>query len=206
MRRFWLLLCLSSVVAGQSCTENASDGTKVRISLASGLKDKAYMWNENEMFLFRSTLAYAMRKHMQGSDFQVSNILVCRETQRVSFWFVVTSSMDNSTLISKEMVREAVRKSRDRINGAFQLTDQTLEFLGIEAIMPPQPEHIDSRWMIVFSVFISLVVFVLLLMIMLSVVQKKRKRNEKTKKETCEEEIYRNTVVVQGICNSTFSD
>lgn len=40
---------------------------------------------------------------------RVNNIVVCNETSRVSFWFVVTSPQTADLLIEKSVVEEAVR-------------------------------------------------------------------------------------------------
>lgn len=39
----------------------------------------------------------------------MDNIVVCNETSRVSFWFVVTSPSNGNELIDKSVVEEAIR-------------------------------------------------------------------------------------------------
>lgn len=41
----------------------ADQSIKVRISLISALGEKAYEWNDNEMYLFQASVAYAMREY-----------------------------------------------------------------------------------------------------------------------------------------------
>uniref|UniRef100_A0A3P9L7Y6 Si:dkey-194e6.1 n=1 Tax=Oryzias latipes TaxID=8090 RepID=A0A3P9L7Y6_ORYLA len=177
LERVILLLCVLPVLAAQNCKPNAPEGHKVRLSIKTALGDEAYDWNENELFLFQSTMAYAMRR-LKGQQFTVSNIVVCNETPRVSFWFVVTSPQDPSQLVPKGEVEEAVRKSRNRINQAFMLSDSTLEFIGILPTLAAPVEPPTPTWLIVFGVVMGLVVAGIFILLVLSSVQKKRKKNK----------------------------
>uniref|UniRef100_UPI003A9A66D7 Pteronotus davyi ACE2 ectodomain n=1 Tax=Pteronotus davyi TaxID=94956 RepID=UPI003A9A66D7 len=109
---------------------------KVRISLKSALGDKAYEWNDNEMYFFQSSVAYAMRVYFsnfknQTTPFGVENVQVRNLKPRVSFNFFVTSPKNVSDIIPRSEVVEAIRMSRGRINDAFRLDDNSLEFLGL---------------------------------------------------------------------------
>ncbi|XP_053178293.1 collectrin [Scomber japonicus] len=213
LEKVLLLLCLSSALAQQLCVPDASDGYKVRLSIKTALGDKAYDWDDNEMFLFRSILAFAMRSHFKGQEFNVSNIIVCDVTPRVSFWFVVMSPDNPSVLIDKGEVEQAVRQSRFRINSAFLLTDQTLEFLGIPPTLAAPYDPATPPWLIVFGVVIGIVGAGIIALLVSSVVQKKRKKNEKTEDDAVYEEAQVNTMengtlhVSQiGVYNISFSD
>ncbi|XP_067453774.1 collectrin [Thunnus thynnus] len=206
LEKVLFLLCLSSALAERLCRPDASDGYKVRLSIKSALGDEAYVWNENEMFLFRATLAFAMRNQLNGLEFQVSNIIVCDETPRVSFWFVVTLPHNTSRLVDKEDVEQAVRQSRNRINSAFLLTDKTLEFIGIPPTMAAPVNPDTPPWLIVFGVVMGAVVAGIVVLLVSSLVRNKRKKNEKTEDE---EKTMENGVAhenLAGVYNMSFSD
>ncbi|XP_036396743.1 collectrin [Megalops cyprinoides] len=188
-----LLLALASALATNLCKPEADNGYKVRLSIKTALGDKAYEWNESEMFLFRATLAFAMRKHFNTETYDVSNILVCNDTPRVSFWFVVTKPENTSQLVPGAQVEVAVRKSRNRINSAFLLTDQTLQFLGIPPTLAAPYEPATPPWLIVFGVVISLVTIGILALLISTFVQKRRKGKAMPEEEKMEN-VYENSL------------
>ncbi|XP_077389682.1 collectrin [Festucalex cinctus] len=183
---FLLSLALSS--AQQLCAPGASDGYKVRLSIRTALGDDAYVWNQNEMFLFRATLAFAMRTHLQGEQFEVANIVVCDETPRVSFWFVVTWPNDASRLVDGGEVELAVRKSRNRINSAFLLTERTLEFVGISPTLAAPALPATPPWLIAFGVVMGAVCAGFVVLVASSAVQKRRKKKENVEAVTEDED------------------
>lgn len=207
-----LLLCVSSAVAQDLCRPDSSVGYKVRISIKTALGDQAYDWNDTEMFLFRATVAYAMRSHFVGQVYEVSNIIVCEETPRVSFWFVVTSPSDTTTLVSTQHVEEAVRKSRNRINSALLLSDNTLEFIGIAPTIQAPFIHDTPPWLIAFGVVMGLVLAGIVILLVSSVTQKKRKKKRQNPIEENEEEEERRSTRGEnkgqggGVYNMSFSD
>ncbi|XP_034556220.1 collectrin [Notolabrus celidotus] len=195
-----VLLCVLSAVAEPLCRPDASVSNKVRLSIKTALGDEAYAWDDNEMFYFRATVAYAMRRQIMGQIFEVSDILVCNETARVSFWFVVTRP-NTGVLVGKEHVNEAVRKHRDRFNNAFMLTDDTLEFIDIPPILTAPFEPDTPPWLIVFGVVMGVVFAGIIFLIGSSVVQTKRKKKQKTVGVNEE-----SNAVNEGAYNMSFSD
>ncbi|XP_067422246.1 angiotensin-converting enzyme 2 [Emydura macquarii macquarii] len=140
-----------------------SNSIKVRISLKSALGDDAYKWDENELYLFKSSIAYAMRKYFsevknQTITFQSTDILIRDVTQRISFYFTVSMPGNVSDVVPKTEVETAIRMSRGRINEAFKLDDNTLEFEGILPTLAPPYEPAVTVWLIVFGVVIGAVV------------------------------------------------
>uniref|UniRef100_A0A8C3A0I8 Collectrin, amino acid transport regulator n=1 Tax=Cyclopterus lumpus TaxID=8103 RepID=A0A8C3A0I8_CYCLU len=170
---------------------------KYLFSINSALGDQAYVWNENEMFLFRATLAFAMRTYSDGQEYDVANVVVCDETPRVSFWFVVTSPLDASLLVDKRRVEEAVRKSRSRINSAFLLTDDTLEFIGIPPTLEAPVAPDTPPWLIAFGVVMGGVGAGIVVLLVSSV---KRDGEEETGGKT------ENEAASDAIYNMSFSD
>ncbi|KAM8888824.1 collectrin [Synchiropus picturatus] len=179
LEKLGFLLFLWTALADPLCEPGASNGYKVRLSIKTALGDDAYTWNQHEMYFFRSTIAFAMRKHFPERLFQESNVVICDETPRVSFWFVVTSPDDTTQLVQKSHLEAALRKSRQRINSAFLLDDYTLEFIGISPTLAPPVTHDTPPWLIVFGVVMGLVVVGIVVLLVGSHIQKTRKKTEK---------------------------
>ncbi|XP_076846275.1 collectrin [Brachyhypopomus gauderio] len=200
------LLTAAPVLADNRCSKDVCDdyGYKVRISIKTALGEAAYKWNENEMFLFRATVAFAMRISTGIDTFSVSDVLVCNETERVSFWFVVTSPDNTSQLVSRGDVEAAVKRSRNRINSAFLLTDQTLEFVGIPPTLAPPISYDTPPWLIVFGVVMGVVcagIIILLLSTLLG-----RRRSKKNNVDGEEEEESGGRVTANGILCEDLGD
>uniref|UniRef100_A0A8C0SJM8 Angiotensin-converting enzyme n=1 Tax=Canis lupus familiaris TaxID=9615 RepID=A0A8C0SJM8_CANLF len=148
----------------------ADQSIKVRISLKSALGEKAYEWNNNEMYLFRSSIAYAMRQYFsevknQTIPFVEDNVWVSDLKPRISFNFFVTSPGNVSDIIPRTEVEEAIRMYRSRINDVFRLDDNSLEFLGIQPTLGPPYEPPVTIWLIVFGVVMGVVVVGIVLLI-----------------------------------------
>ncbi|NXI50563.1 ACE2 enzyme, partial [Chloroceryle aenea] len=144
-------------------TPYSANAIKVRISLKAALGDQAYEWDESELFLFKASVTYAMRKYFaevkqQKVNFQITDIHVGELTQRVSFYLTVTMPGNISDVVPKADVENAIRMSRGRINEAFRLDDNTLEFVGILPTLATPYEPPVTVWLIIFGVVISLVV------------------------------------------------
>lgn len=207
LEKILFLLCAAAALAQDLCQPDSPDAYKVRLSIRTALRQQAYPWNDSELYLFRAMLAYAMRNY-SGQQYDVSNIVVCEETARVSFWFVVKSVNDPTTLIGKEHVAHAIRMSRNRINNAFLLTDQTLEFLGIPPTLASPVVPATPPWLIVFGVVMGLVVVGIIFLVVSGVVQRRRKNNKKAPEED-EEMTSANGFPCESpsaIYNMSFSD
>ncbi|KAJ6667565.1 hypothetical protein lerEdw1_016686 [Lerista edwardsae] len=150
-------------------SQDKNYSVKVRISLKTALGGAAYEWNANEMFLFTSTIAYAMRQYFSEKKnetvaFQAKDVHVGEETQRISFIFAVTMP-DTTDLVPKSEVEAAIRLSRGRINEVFMLNDQTLEFIDILPTLAPPYEPPVTVWLIVFGVVLGIVAIALVALI-----------------------------------------
>uniref|UniRef100_A0AAY4C5X9 Angiotensin-converting enzyme n=1 Tax=Denticeps clupeoides TaxID=299321 RepID=A0AAY4C5X9_9TELE len=184
-------------VAIDPYSENA---IKVRLSLKAGLGDEAYAWNSNEMYLFKATIAYAMRQYYleikgQQINFVSDNVYTYNEKQRISFFFIVTDPADPVKIIPKADIEAAIKLSRGRINSVFLLDDDTLEFVGLQATLAPPAEQPVTVWLVVFGVVMSLVVVMGVILIVKGF--QDRKRVEETARNPYESEK-------DGINNSAF--
>ncbi|XP_044620396.1 angiotensin-converting enzyme 2 [Equus asinus] len=165
----------------------ADQSIKVRISLKSALGEKAYEWNDNEMYLFQSSVAYAMRVYFlkaknQTILFGEEDVWVSDLKPRISFNFFVTSPKNASDIIPRTDVEEAIRMSRSRINDAFRLDDNTLEFLGIQPTLGPPYQPPVTVWLIAFGVVMGLVVVGIVVLIVTGI-RGRRKKNQARSEE-----------------------
>uniref|UniRef100_A0A8C9WGU1 Angiotensin-converting enzyme n=1 Tax=Scleropages formosus TaxID=113540 RepID=A0A8C9WGU1_SCLFO len=105
-----------------------------------------YPWNDNEMYLFKSTIAFAMH---------------------CSFGTVFIKTKYHHMC--------PLRLSRDRINGVFKLDDTTLEFEGILSTLSPPVEPPVTVWLIAFGVVMGLVILVGMYLVFSGFRERKRK-------------------------------
>ncbi|XP_069746369.1 angiotensin-converting enzyme 2 isoform X2 [Narcine bancroftii] len=146
------------------------DSFKVRISLKAALGEDAYTWDSSENYFFQSTVAFSMRKFWEENkgellNFVAENVKLFQETKRISFYFYVVHPINNTMIIPKSEVEQAIRQNRNRFNNAFLLNDETLEFVGIPLTLAPKSEPPVTVWLIVFGVIISLVCIALIILI-----------------------------------------
>ncbi|XP_049729321.1 angiotensin-converting enzyme 2 isoform X1 [Elephas maximus indicus] len=194
----------SSVGWSTDWTPYAAQYIKVRISLKTALGDKAYEWNDNEMYLFRSSIAYAMREYFskvknQTILFGEDDVWVSDLKPRISFNFFVTVPKNASDIIPKAEVEEAIRMSRGRINDAFRLDDKTLEFVGIQPTLAPPNQPPVVVWLVVFGVVMGVVVIGIVLLVISGI----RDRRKKTQ-ASCEENPYASVDLSKGENNPGF--
>ncbi|KAL7858958.1 hypothetical protein SRHO_G00141050 [Serrasalmus rhombeus] len=149
-----------------------------------------------------------MRTYSGGEQYDVSNILVCDETVRVSFVFVVTKPSNTSELVPRTEVENAIKKSRHRINSAFLLTDQTLDFVGINPTLVAPIQYDTPPWLIAFGVVMGLVCAGIVALLVSTYLNKKR-----SKKSADEEEAGRGNGILcesirgkDGLFNQGFVD
>ncbi|XP_036602737.1 collectrin [Trichosurus vulpecula] len=190
------IFSLVTVIHAQLCQPDAKNAFKVRLSLKTALGDKAYAWNGNEEYLFKAMVAFSLRTFSNRETIETSNVLLCNVTKRVSFWFVVTDPSKNQTLPAGE-VQAAIRMNRNRINNAFFLNDQTLEFLEIPTTLGPPAEPSTPVWIIMFGVVFCLVIIGIALLIMSGIHRRRRKSNTLTQTGDVEDK-YETTVTIEN--------
>ncbi|NWX88827.1 TMM27 protein, partial [Nothoprocta ornata] len=158
-----------------------------------------YAWDANEEYLFKAMVAFAMRRYSSKSTTQISNVLLCNVTDRVSFWFVVTDSAKNVTTVAGSEVEAAIRMNRNRINSAFLLSDKTLQFLKISSTIAPPVEPSTPVWLIVFGVVLCLTVAGIVFLIVTGIQRRKKQNKESPETEDLEEKCEVTVTIENGI-------
>ncbi|KAM4047478.1 collectrin [Anomaloglossus baeobatrachus] len=186
-KSLFLVLPLFGISISELCRPDAPEAFKVRFNIKKALGDKAYPWNADEEFLFKAMMVFAMRTHVDNA-IQISNVLICNVTPRVSFWFLVTSPSNISEPLQSAKVKNAIRLERNRINNAFLLDDNTLEFLSIPPTLAPEVMSSSKSWLIVFGVVVGLLGVVAILFVISGIKRmKSRKKARAEDNEVCEE-------------------
>uniref|UniRef100_A0A8D2Q8Y7 Collectrin-like domain-containing protein n=1 Tax=Varanus komodoensis TaxID=61221 RepID=A0A8D2Q8Y7_VARKO len=108
-----------------------------------------------------------------------SNVLLCNKTDRVSFWFVVTNSSTKATTFPRSDVEAAIRMNRNRINSAFLLSDDTLQFLKVSSTLAPSAEQSLPNWLIAFGVVLCITLVGILFLIVSGIRQDNKKIEER---------------------------
>ncbi|KAM6151168.1 collectrin [Rhynchocyon petersi] len=198
----WPLFFLVTAAHAQLCKPDGENAFKVRLSIKTALGEKSYTWDTNEEYLFKAMVAFSMRKVPNRESTEISNVLLCNVTQRVSFWFVVTDSTKNHTLPAME-VQSAIRMNRNRINNAFFLTDQTLEFLQIPSTLAPPTHPTVPVWIIIFGVIFCIVIVAITLLILSGIRRRRRRSQEPCEVEDAEDKCDTAIALENGIpCDS----
>ncbi|XP_054830357.1 collectrin [Eublepharis macularius] len=188
-----------TVAYTELCKPGKQNAVKVRLSIKTALGDNAYTWDTSEEYLFKAMVSFAMRRYSSHEKTQTSNVLLCNVTDRVSFWFVITDSSTNTTTIPRRHVEEAIRMNRNRINSAFLLNDDTLQFLEIPPTLAPPAEHTVPVWLIVFGIVLCIIMAGIVFLI-ISGIQKHKRRNKKLEEtEVLEEKCEIAITVKNGI-------
>ncbi|XP_025024747.1 collectrin isoform X1 [Python bivittatus] len=165
---------VTTIAYPELCQPDAQNAFKVRLSIKTALKENAYSWDATEEYLFKAMLAFAVRRYLNQETTQISNVLLCNVTSRVSFWFVVTDSSTNITTIPRSDVEAAIRMNRNRINNAFLLTDDTLQFLEIPSTLAPPVEQPLPTWLIIFGIILGITVIGIILVVSSGIYHRKR--------------------------------
>ncbi|XP_003416022.1 collectrin [Loxodonta africana] len=194
----WPLFFLVTAIHAELCQPDAENAFKVRLSIKTALGDKAYAWDTNEEYLFKAMVAFSMRKVPNRETTEISHVLLCNVTQRVSFWFVVTDPSKKYTLPAME-VQSAIRMSRNRINNAFFLNDQTLEFLKIPSTLAPPSDPAVPIWIIVFGVIFCIVIVAITVLILSGIRQHRRNNDGPSEVEDAEDKCETTITVENGI-------
>ncbi|XP_068174496.1 angiotensin-converting enzyme 2 [Antennarius striatus] len=175
---------------------------KVRISLQAALGDEAYPWNDNEMYLFKASIAFALRQfYSQNSKtplFTAENVVTDDITPRISFYIMVTDPMTPSKYVPKDDLKAAIHLCRSRINAAFLLSDSTLEFEDIIPTLAPPVQQPVQVWLVVFGVVMGIVLLAGVYLIVSGV------RDRKKKSDTALENPYDENT--EGQSNKAFEE
>ncbi|KAG8590676.1 hypothetical protein GDO81_006840 [Engystomops pustulosus] len=121
------------------------------------------------------------------------DVHIFNETRRISFYFYVTMPQEIGKIVPKPDVEQAVRMSKGRINNAFLLDEDSLEFLGIPPTLSPPAGGTFTVWLVVFGVVAGIIVIALVVLLVLGQRDKKKKRKEDREKQLQAQNLVQTT-------------
>lgn len=92
-----------------------------------------------------------------------------------------------------------MRMNRNRINNAFSLNDQTLEFLKIPSTLAPPTEPSVPTWIITFGVMFCIVIVAITLLVLSGIRQRRRKNKEPSEVDDTEDKCENAVTIENGI-------
>ncbi|XP_047570906.1 collectrin isoform X5 [Lutra lutra] len=95
--------------------------------------------------------------------------------------------------------RETTEMNRNRINNAFFLNDQTLEFLKIPSTLAPPTDPSMPIWIIIFSVIFCIVIVAVMLLILSGIRQRRRKSKGPSEVDDTEDKCENMITIENGI-------
>ncbi|XP_042098223.1 collectrin isoform X2 [Ovis aries] len=95
--------------------------------------------------------------------------------------------------------RETTEMNRNRINNAFFLNDQTLEFLRIPSTLAPPTDPSVPIWIIIFGVIFCIVLVATMLLILSGIQQHRRKHKGPSEMEDTEDKCENVITIENGI-------
>ncbi|KAJ8776145.1 hypothetical protein J1605_015771 [Eschrichtius robustus] len=93
--------------------------------------------------------------------------------------------------------RYPLRMNRNRINNAFFLNDQTLEFLRIPSTLAPPTDPSVPIWIIIFGVVFCIVIVATMLLILSGIRQRRRENKGPSEMEDTEDK-WENTITIEN--------
>nr|CAB3267093.1 collectrin [Phallusia mammillata] len=137
------------------------------------------LFDEYEQYLFKGTLAYAIRKFCslpeKPTDCNAGSVdmtdTVNVHILQTSNRFAMCIAVNDSTLT---LMEDSFRYSRDRFDGGLELNEDTLVVNGVDPTLKPDSEPAFPIWLIPFIVITCLVVLAAVAILGYTVYQTKR--------------------------------
>ncbi|XP_038320611.1 collectrin isoform X2 [Canis lupus familiaris] len=89
--------------------------------------------------------------------------------------------------------------NRNRINNAFFLNDQSLEFLKIPTTLAPPTDPSVPIWIIIFGVIFCIVIVAVVLLILSGIRERRRKSKEPSEADDTEDKCENTITIENGI-------